>query len=175
MSGDALHFVVRDEAPADIAAIDAVTRAAFLDHPFSQQTEHRIVHGLRDAGALALSLVALDGRGEVFGHVAASPVTIDGRSLHWMGLGPVSVSPPRQRLGVGSALIRSTLRRLRDQGAAGCVVLGDPAYYTRFGFAPQAGLTFVESPPEHFMALAFAGTAPQGAVRYHDAFDAAPA
>jgi putative acetyltransferase len=137
-SGAALRCVFRAETGADIAVIDVVTRAAFRDHPFSTQTEPLIVRALREAGAPALSLVAVGDDGELLGHAALSPVTAD----RWAGSGwaPVSVSPPRQRAGGGSALIRSALRRLQEQGATGCVVLGDPAYCSRFGFAPHAGL-----------------------------------
>jgi putative acetyltransferase len=161
-AGEVLHFVVREEASEDVGPIDEVTRAAFRDHPFSRQTEHLIVRGLREAGALPLSLVAtLEGR--VVGHAAFSQVTIGAQDLSWCGLGPLSVMPAHQRSGIGSALIRSGLRRLS-------VVLGDPAYYGRFGFAPSAGLVYPGPPASHFMALALDGALPTGEVRYHPAF-----
>jgi putative acetyltransferase len=164
-----LHVVVRAEAPDDAEPIDEVIRAAFRDHPVSRQTEHLIVRGLREAGALSLSLVAtLDGR--VVGHLAFSPVTIGGLDLDWQGLGPVSVPPSQQRAGIGSALIRSGLRRLAERDVPGCVVLGDPAYGGRFGFAPQPGLVYPGPPANHFMALALQGAAPVGEVVYHPAF-----
>lgn len=166
---DTLHIVVREEAGDDAAAIDTLTRAAFLGQPHSQQTEHLIVQALRSAGALSLSLVAtLDA--EVVGHLACSPVTVGGVDPGWWGLGPVSVLPARQRAGIGSALVRSSLRRLAERGVAGCVVLGAPAFYGRFGFAPQPGLVYPGAPAEFFMAASLAGTAPTGEVRYHPAF-----
>ena len=138
---DRHHFVIREEVDDDAAAIDGITRAAFREHPFSQQTEHLIVRGLREVGALSLSLVAtLDD--EVVGHLAFSPVKIASLDLGWWGLGPVSVTPARQRSGIGSALIRGGSLRLREHGVPGCVVLGDPAYYGRSGFAPQASLLY---------------------------------
>jgi putative acetyltransferase len=168
-AAELLHFVVREAATDDIEAIDGVVRAAFRGHPFSLQTEHLIVHRLREAGALALSLVAtLDGR--VVGHAAFSPVSIDAQASAWCGLGPLSVVPAHQRSGIGAALIRSGLRRLRERGVAGCVVLGDPAFYGRFGFAPHAGLVYPGPPARHFMALALHGGVPLGEVRYHPAF-----
>ena len=136
-----LHFVIREEGADDVDAIDAVTRDAFRPHPFSVQTEHLIARGLRAAGALSLSLVATVDGG-VIDHVAFSPVSMDSASGVWWGLGPVSVAPVRQRSGVGSALIRSGLRRLAERGVAGCVVLGDPAYYRRFGFGPSGNLRY---------------------------------
>jgi putative acetyltransferase len=168
-AAEVLHFVVREEAPDDIEPIDEVTRAAFRDPPFSRQTEHLIVRGLREAGALNLSLVATLESG-VVGHVAFSPVTIGAQDLAWCGLGPVSVMPAHRRSGIGSALIRSGLRHLRERGVAGCVVLGDPAYYSRFGFAPHAGLVYPGPPAKHFMASALEGVVPIGEVKYHPAF-----
>jgi hypothetical protein len=58
----------------------------------------------------------------------------------WFGLGPISVLPELQGTGIGTLLMQDALRLLRARGAAGCVVLGDPAYYSRFGFAPEASL-----------------------------------
>ncbi len=159
---------IRPERPGDAAAIRAVTAAAFAGAPHASGTEAAIVDALRDAGALSLSLVAIEA-GKVAGHVAFSPVTIAGREAGWLGLGPASVRPDLQRRGIGSALIRAGL----DQSAAaGCVVLGDPGYYARFGFVPDPGLTYAGAPPAYFVALPLAGPVPRGAVAYHPAFGA---
>ncbi len=159
---------ISSEMPHEHDAIFTVTQAAFKDHAHSRQTEGHIVDALRKAGALALSLVARqDGR--VVGHVAFSPVTISDGTPRWYGLGPVSVAPAFQRQGIGDALIREGLARLKAMGAAGCVVLGEPDYYARFGFAVQPALTYPGVPPEYFMALAFSGSA-CGQVSYHPAF-----
>ncbi len=85
--------------------------------------------------------MAADGQ-QVVGHIAFSPVTIDGRDLGWYGLGPLAVHPDRQRLGIGALLVRTGLDLLRDQAAQGCVLLGDPLYYARFGFRQDPGLEF---------------------------------
>lgn len=163
-------MLILPETPADHDAIFAVTQAAFKDHPHSQQTEGHIVNALRAAGALSLSLVAkVDGR--VAGHLAFSPVTIGDGSPRWYGLGPVAVLPAFQGRGIGSALIRDGLARLKALGAAGCVVLGEPAYYTRFGFAATPAMTYPGVPPEYFMALVFTEPA-RGVVAYHAGFGA---
>lgn len=169
-----LSFTLRDENADDVDAITALTLAAFTGHPYSRQTEPLIVRSLRTAGALRLSLVA-SLEGELIGHAAFSPVAIDGRTGGWLGLGPLSVAPRWQRRGVGSALVRSGLRRLSERGAAGCVLVGDPAYYGRFGFAPRPGLVLPGVPARHFMALALPGGAdalPTGTVAFHAAFAA---
>ena len=97
-------FTLRNEIPADVAAITEVTMAAFESLAISQQTEHFIVAALRAAGALTVSLVAESG-GQVIGHIGFSPVVLSDGTPAWYGLGPVSVLPPFQRQGVGRALM----------------------------------------------------------------------
>jgi putative acetyltransferase len=164
-------WITRDETSADIDAIGEVTEAAFRDMDFSQQTEHHIVTALRAAGALTISLVA-EREGEVVGHIAFSPVTISDGTLGWYCLGPVSVLPEYQRQGVGAALIREGLSRLRELGAGGCVLIGHPTYYPRFGFEVHDGLTLEGAPPEVFFCLSLDGTWPRGTVTEHPAFQA---
>ena len=160
---------IRPEAPGDAAVIARVVKRAFEGHPHSAGTEARIVRTLRAADALSVSLVAEVG-GQVLGYVAASPVSVAGQPSSWHGLGPVAVDPTIQRAGTGSALVAECLARLRDLGAAGCVVLGEPAFYGRFGFEPGTGLTFAEALEEYFMALSFGASLPRGEVTYHAAF-----
>jgi putative acetyltransferase len=81
------------------------------------------------------------------------------------------VRPDRQRAGVGKALIGEGLRRLRSMGASGCVLLGDPAYYGRFGFENDHGLTYVHGPAWAFQRLSFDGSRPTGEVSFHPAFE----
>ena len=165
-----MDILIRSERATDAEAISQVTFAAFLgkfsDHP----TEHLIVDGLREAGMLTLSLVA-EADGKVVGHVAFSPVTVNGEFVGWYGLGPISVIPELQKQGIGSKLIREGLARLRDLGAKGCVLEGSPDYYQRFGFKPMPGLTYHAAPaPEFFMALPFGEEVPAGQVEFHKSF-----
>lgn len=165
-------IVIRDERPADAAAIGEVTLAAFQTLKPGHRTEPAIVTGLRAAGALTVSLVAELDRG-VVGHVAFSPVTISDGTPGWYALGPVSVAPELHRQGVGGALIRAGLARLRALGARGCCLVGHPEYYGRFGFEHVEGLGVAGIPPHVFFALAFDGAMPQGMVGFHEAFAAA--
>lgn len=160
---------IRLERPGDEAEIAEVTATAFAKAQHSSGTEAAIVSGLRAAGALSLSLVAVESGG-VIGHVAFSPIEIAEAMGAWYGLGPVSVLPLRQRRGIGGALIEEGLARLRASGAAGVVVLGDPAFYHRFGFASDGGLRFGDVPPAQLQWLAFKAATPRGEVRYHPAF-----
>ncbi|HAI48197.1 Acetyltransferase (GNAT) family protein [compost metagenome] len=162
---------IRDERPADRDAIHCLTRAAFADAPHSSHTEQFIVDALRRAGALAVSLVAEDDDG-IVGHLALSPVQLSDGSPHWYGLGPVSVAPDRQRRGVGRALVHAAIEALQQRQAAGCVVLGDPAYYGQFGFEADPRLRLPGIPAGFFQARRLRGDSPDADVRYHHGFDA---
>jgi len=162
---------IRSETAEDAAAIETVTIEAFAAAIHTDHREHLILDALRKARQLTVSLVAeLDS--ELVGHIAASPVTISDGSPDWVGLGPVSVMRQHQRRGIGSALVHEALRHLVEARAAGCVVLGEPAYYRRFGFRVREGLTLAGVPREYFQAIAFRDEFPRGAVRYHVAFAA---
>ncbi len=165
-------IVIRDELPGDADVIRSLTTQAFRDAPHSSGTEAAIVDALRTARCLTVSLVAKTQNDGVIGHVAFSPITIDGVAAHWYGLGPVSVRPDRQKQGIGAALIEAGLERLRDLRADGCVVLGDPNYYERFGFMSDPVFAYADIPAEYFQRLVFHGPAPAGLVAYHAAFEA---
>lgn len=160
---------LRDEVPADVIAIHALTQAAFLNAPHRSGTEQFIIDALRREGALSASVVAMRD-GVIVGHAAASPVTIDGQNMGWHGLGPVSVSPDFQGQGIGRLVVDAVLSRLRAQDVAGCVVLGDPAYYRRFGFRTLPQLRLPGVPDEYFQSLPFGDAIPKGDVAYSQAF-----
>ncbi len=172
-------FFLRAETPADVAEVDSLIRAAFADNPHSRQTEADIVRQLREAGDLALSLLAQAGEpqspGPLLGQATFTAVTISGGACNWFGLGPLSVRPDRQGAGVGAELVRQGLRALQQLGAAGCLVLGEPAYYGRFGFRSTPALQLPGAPPGCFLVRPFARVVPMGTVHRHRAFDLAPA
>ncbi|MEU4421299.1 N-acetyltransferase [Actinoplanes sp. NPDC024001] len=121
-------MIVQRETSAQAAEIHAVTLAAF-----GQALEADLVDELRaDQGWLPeLSLVALDGD-KVIGHVTCTRAWLDGAPV--LGLGPLSVHPGHQRRGVGSALVHAVLGAADALGEPLVVLLGDPRYYSRFGF-----------------------------------------
>lgn len=169
-----IGVAIRDERPGDADAIAQVITAAFDGHSHSDGSEPIIVEQLRRDGDLALSLVAESGAESgngIVGHVGFSPVTIEAARGAWFGLTPVSVLPAFQNLGIGAALIRTGLERIQANGAAGCVVLGEPGFYQRFGFSGDNALVFPGAPNGYFMAFPFAKTAaPAGLVGYARAF-----
>lgn len=165
-------MLIRPEEPTDHLAIAAITAAAFAEVDHSDQSEPEIIARLRVSDELTISLVATED-GAIIGHIAFSPVTIDDAHQGWFGLGPMAVEPGRQSEGIGSALVREGLDRLRSQDAAGCVVLGDPAYYSRFGFETDSKLRYDGAPPEYFTRLQLSDrTLPEGGVEYASAFSA---
>ncbi len=166
-----MKIVIRSETDADISAITEVTVAAFKTLEISNHTEQFIIAALRAAKALTISLVA-EADGRVVGHIAFSPVAISDGTRNWYGLGPVSVLPEYQRQGIGKALIREGLSRLKDMNAQGCCLVGHPDYYRKFGFKNVPGLVLEGVPQEVFFALSFSGHTPQGTVTFHDGFKA---
>ncbi len=164
-------ITIRKEQDGDANAIGRVTEAAFREVRYSSHTEQFIVSALRRSNQLTISFVAIE-RDAIVGHVAISPVSISTGIAGWYGLGPISVLPHYQRRGIGSTLMRGALAELERSGAAGCVVLGDPKYYGRFGFKTHASLELSGVPAEFFQAVSFGVEVPSGTVRYSDAFDA---
>ncbi|MGH3090178.1 MAG: GNAT family N-acetyltransferase [Rubrobacteraceae bacterium] len=138
---------IRPERPGDEAAIHEVNRLAF-----GRDDEAKLVEALRDGGFVRLSLVA-DADGEVVGHVLFSEVSASGVSRS-LALAPVAVVPGRQREGIGSSLIRAGIKTCADEGFDAIFLLGEPGYYSRFGFSAERAMGFdVPYPKEYFMAL----------------------
>jgi putative acetyltransferase len=125
---NSLFVRVREEDPTDseIAAIREVNERAF-----GQDQEADIVDALRANGGFLHSLVAT-GDEHMVGHITYSPASID--NLRGAALGPIAVLPEHQRKGVGSQLIQAGNTRLRDEQCPFIIVVGDPQFYSRFGF-----------------------------------------
>jgi len=164
-------MIIRKENQSDVGAITDITKAAFKNHPFSNNTEQFIINALRAANALTVSLVA-ELEGKLVGHIAFSPVTFTDGSENWFGLGPISVLPEFQKKGIGTKLVNEGLNLLKDLGAEGCVLVGDPNYYERFGFKSPNELKHEGVPQENFLAFSFCNRTPAGIVHFHTAFSA---
>lgn len=164
-------LAIRPETPADRAAIYGVTRRAFATQPHADGDEQDLVDRLRTRGELVLSLVAELPDAGVVGHIGFSPVTIGDADCGWFQLAPVSVEPDLHHRGIGSALIAAGVAELSRRGARGIGVVGDPAYYERFGFRVIDGLGPEGPEARYFRAMALLEPAPGGVVRYASAFD----
>ena len=142
-------MLIRHETPADLASVRRVEELAF-----ARTEEAALVDALHAQGKVTLSLVAEE-EGCVVGHVLFSAVTIGSRT--GVGLGPLAILPECQRRGIGAALVRRGLAQCRAAGHEFAVVLGEPAYYGRFGFetAARHGVRCeFDAPEDAFMILA---------------------
>lgn len=167
-------MTIRYEQTGDAVAIFAVHAESF-----SSDAEARLVDLLRTAGRLTVSLVA-EVDGHVVGHVAFSPVTVAlepsaVKRSPGVGLAPVAVVEAFRRQGVAGELIRTGLLACRDRGYGWAVVLGEPAYYGRFGFraAAEFGLSDEYGGGPAFQAIELtSGALPRnaGLVRYAPEF-----
>lgn len=164
-----LALKIRTEQASDIFDIDKVTELAFHGMPYSGGDESEIIARLRQASALSCSLVAVDGD-QLLGHVAFSPATLGSDDEHWFALGPVSVMPKSQGCGIGSKLIEAGLGQLQSQGALGCILVGNPDYYRRFGFVLSPENCAKDEPPEYFMMKQFKPSEVSGRFSFHRAF-----
>ncbi len=166
-----MDFIIRNETESDIKAISEITKAAFDTLPISNHTEQFIIDALRDAKVLSLSLVAVGGN-RVVGHISFSPVTISDGSPGWYGLGPISVLPELHKQGIGKSLMQEGLARLRSMGAKGCILVGDPGFYERFGFRSPTDLVIEGVPQQFVLALPLDEKKASGNVVFHEAFAA---
>jgi putative acetyltransferase len=133
-----MSLAVRAEVAEDAEAIRSVLLAAF---PTALEAD--LVDRLRRHFDSEISLVAEEG-GKIVGHIMLSRMTAegDGRQYRALGLAPVAVVPERQRR-VGGALIEQALASARLLGEELVFVLGEPAYYARFGFSAETAKPFV--------------------------------
>lgn len=150
--------LIRPERDADAAAVRRVHISAF-----PTPAEADLVERLRASGKAVIELVALDGD-SIVGHILFSPVTLEPLAGSvGLGLAPVAVMPDHEKHGVGRRLIQNGLAECRRWGAGFVVVIGDPPYYSRFGFEPAArhGLRSEYDAGDSFMVFELAsGTLP---------------
>lgn len=163
---------IRAERDGDRGAIHDVICTAFAGMPYADGDEAGLVDTLRAEGALSVSLVA-EVNGRIVGQIAFSPAQASDGSQGWYALGPVSVVPAHQRSGIGSTLVRAGLKVIRESGAVGCILTGNPAYYVRFGFAVSSSNAPDGEPVEFFMVKVFSGQQPKGPIYFHKAFHSA--
>jgi predicted N-acetyltransferase YhbS len=154
---------IRSETENDWAAIREIHRLAF-----GRPAEAKLVEDLRQSGDVVISLVAERGH-RTIGHVLLSKLEAPMEAL---ALAPVAVHPSCQKQGVGSLLIREGLYRAKEDGWMSIFVLGDPAYYERFGFRVETAKGY-SSPyfGDHFMAVSFSDVPKTGQIAYPEPFN----
>jgi putative acetyltransferase len=145
-----MAIIIREEIEQDVPSVRQVEVAAF-----DRAGEADLVDKLRWRGVVTLSLVALD-QEKIVGHVLFSPGYVSSGSVNLacVGMGPVAVLPEYQRQGIGTLLIEAGLMKCFAGGAKAVFVLGNPAYYSRFGFvrSDRYGIRCeFDAPPQAFM------------------------
>jgi putative acetyltransferase len=150
-----VSVLIRTETPEDYRSVEALVEVAF-----GRLLEAEIVTAVRSSDGYVpeLSLVAEDHEtGALVGQVMLSYVDLEGAGRRILLLGPLAVSPPRQRQGIGSQLVRDSLARADVLGEPVVILLGHPSYYPRFGFRPSSELGIerpnAEIPVDAFMAV----------------------
>ncbi|MDM8010546.1 MAG: N-acetyltransferase [Parasphingorhabdus sp.] len=164
-----MNVIIRPERPEDAAAIHDITRRAFAPMAYADGNEQDLIDRFRDAGALAISLVA-ERDGAVVGQASFTEAFAADGSPGWYALGPVAVEPGLQKQHIGSKLIEAGIAELRARDAAGCVLTGDPAYYRRFGFRPYPDLCPEGQPAAYYQILPLRVSAPDSVVCFHPLF-----
>ena len=158
---------IRQARPEDADAIAALNDAAF-----GAPGEAKIVAKLAADGDSLASLVAHDDR-DILGHIQFFRILVNGDDIG-AGLGPMSVTPDRQKRGIGHGLMKLGMTMMEGQGRELVFVLGHPEYYPKFGFSPQVALRY-EAPwsGPAFMGIELSPAAPRtGTLTYPDAFTA---
>jgi len=135
---------IRSASRTDFDNVSVLIEAAFGQHD-----EALLVSELRADGDMALEFVATD-RDVVVGHVALSTMKSPARCL---ALAPVSVDPLRHGKGIGSALIRVANEAAEEADWTAIFVLGNPAYYGRFGYEVAQAAAFDTPFPSEFTAV----------------------
>jgi putative acetyltransferase len=166
----ATSIQVRPESPTDVPAVDELIGRAFDGRP----NEVELVQRLREADSPTVSRVATIGD-KIVGHVMYSQLGLEGSTSTVLTLAPVSVEPDYQNRGVGTRVISVSLAELDDAGVPSVVVLGEPSYYSRFGFEPVSryGITAPTGVPmAHLMILPLSHSDASlvGRLVYPDAF-----
>ncbi len=151
-------YTLRSETAADYAAVEALVKSAFEHAPHSDGSEHLLVARLRASAAFipALSIVA-EHKGELVGYIllTSNGICSQTQCHTTLALAPLAVLPSLQRQGVGTALMGKAHAVAKKLGYGSIIVLGDPAYYGRFGYLPCSnfGITLpFEAPAEYMMA-----------------------
>ncbi|MEG2812939.1 MAG: N-acetyltransferase [Clostridium sp.] len=154
-----MDIIIRQEEEKDYKDVESLIEEAFRNEEYSDHREHLLVNRLRkgDAFIKELSLVA-ECEGVILGHIMLTKINIKGESgsVEALALAPVSVIPSHQRKGIGSRLIKESIRIAKNLNYDSIILLGHPEYYPRFGFNKASDYEIYppfEVPDECFMAL----------------------
>lgn len=167
-------MIIRHQKPEETEQIAKLIYNSFLGlHMLkdpSAPVEDKVYLALLESGKLTLSIVALIDD-VIVGHVAFSPIVITNENDQWYGLGPVCVEIEHRKRGIGSKIIKQGIEEIKAMGGAGVVLVGEPAYYNRFGFYSVENLEYPNVPSKYVLVLSFSDKKPTGTVLFDKAFD----
>ena len=159
----------RPEEPGEESAIHTLTKQAFAGRPYSDGDEADVIDALRRDGDLLLSLVALQD-GEIVGQATYSEARLSNGAAGWMVLGPIAVDMSLQGKGIGRQLMERGEAMMRERGAHGITVLGDPKLYSRFGYQQHTALVLEGELGEYLQVKSFGAPVPDATLTYAPAF-----
>lgn len=160
---------IRPEKPEDRDAIWQLTKDAFTGRPYAGGDEQDVIDRLRALNALVVSLVAMD-VDTLVGQASFSPAEPSSGKGEWFALGPISVAPDQQGKGIGGKLIEAGIDAITKLGASGCILTGDPNYYSRHGFALAPDHCPESEAAEFFMLRLITNQDVSGNFKFHRAF-----
>ena len=164
-----IDCTIRPERPGDESGIRDLTARAFAGHPYSDGDEADVIDRLRADGDLVLSLVAVKGA-TIIGQATYSAAVLSNDETGWMVLGPIAVEPSCQGNSVGRRLIEAGEKAMRELGAKGITVLGDPQIYGRFGFVRHTAMRQDDELGTFLQVKTFGTAIPAATIRYARAF-----
>ncbi len=164
-----MDVLIRPETPEDHQAIFDIIQRAFAPMPYAGGDEQLLPNRFRDANILACSLVA-ESDSSVIGQITLTPALSADGSTGWYAIGPLAVEPALKHQGIGSMLMRAAIQWMREQAATGCVLVGNPDYYSRFGFRLYPDLAPAGEPAEFYQMLSFDDLEPNHVVHFHPLF-----
>ncbi len=164
-----MSWFIRKEQAGDEDEIHALTLRAFDGHPYSDGDEADVIRLLRADGDLLLSLVAEED-GTLVAQASYSRAILSNEEEGWMVIGPIAVDPEHQGKGIGRALMAEGEQRLRELGAKGITVLGDPQFYGRFGYVQHTAMTLEGELGEYLQVKSFGADIPAATITYAQGF-----
>ena len=153
------NIIIRQETPADYAAVEHLTREAFWNVYRPGCLEHYVVHVLRNDSAFVPELdLVMEQDGALIGHVLYMRAIIkadDGREIPMMTFGPISIRPDLQRRGLGKYLLDYSMEKAKELGAGALAITGNILFYGKSGFVPAKtkGVRYADDPEANYLLI----------------------
>lgn len=150
-------IIIRNETPADYAAVENLTREAFWNIYRPGCMEHYVVHVLRDDPAFVPELdLVMEQGGQIIGHIMYMRAVImadDSREIPVMTFGPISIRPDLQRKGLGKRLLATSMKKAAAMDVGALCIEGNLDFYGQSGFvaAGTRGIRYHGEPEQQIV------------------------